>query len=146
MWISKLLLSVWNSCTSLCDVENDLETCCLIVGVVFLVANCVLLSNGYLPLFIWACHLHCIWDMVVVRGCTIFEGRIVRHDGYYISRDVSCAAKVTIIEGRVVRRDRCMDRYVPDGSRTERQRVCIVREDMHHYTWHCISWQYTFDY
>ena len=28
--------------------------------------------------------------MVVVRGCTIFEGRIARRDGYYISRDV-CA-------------------------------------------------------
>ena len=70
----------------------------------------------------------------MVRGCTIFEGRIARRDGYYISRDVSRAAKVTIIEGRVVRCDRCMDRYVPHGSRTERQRVCIVREDMHHYT------------
>ena len=32
-----------------------------------------------------------------------FEGRIARRDGYYISRDVSRAAKVTIIEGRVVR-------------------------------------------
>ena len=63
-----------------------------------------------------------------------FEGRIARRDGYYNLRDVSRAAKVTIIEGRVVRRYRCMDRYVPHGSRTERQRVCIVREDMHHYT------------
>ena len=62
------------------------------------------------------------------------------------SRDVLCAAKVTIIEGRVVRRDRCMDRYVPHGSRAERQRVCIVREDMHHYIWHCISWHCTFYY
>ena len=141
------MLSVRNSCISLCDVENDLETCCLFVGVVFLVVNCALLSNGYFLLLIWACHLHCNWDMVVVRGwCTIFEGRIARRDGYYISRDVSRAAKVTIIEGRVVRRDRCMDRYVPHGSRTERQRVCIVREDMHHYTWHCISWHYIFDY
>ena len=63
-----------------------------------------------------------------------FEGRIARRDGYYNSRDVSRAAKVTIIKGRVVRHDRCMDRYVPDGSRTERQWVCIVGEDMHHYT------------
>ena len=75
-----------------------------------------------------------------------FEGRIARCDGYYISRDVSRAAKVTIIEGRVVRRDRCMDRYVPPGSRTERQRVCIIRKDMHHYIWHCISWHCTFYY
>ena len=70
----------------------------------------------------------------------------MRRDGKYISRDisrvamdnisrdVSRAAMVTIIEGRVVRRDRCMDRYVPHGSRTERQRVCITRSDMHHYT------------
>ena len=107
--------------------------CCI------LVANCALLSNVYLLLFIWACHyLHCIWDMVVVRGCTIFEGRIARRNGYYISRDVSRAAMVTIIEGRVVHRDRCMDTYVPYGSRTQRQRVCITKSDMHHYTWHCI--------
>ena len=59
-------------------------------------------------------------------------GRIVRRDEYYISRDVSRVAMVTIIEGRVVRRDRCMDKDVPHGSRTERQRVCIVKEDMHH--------------
>ena len=46
--------------------------------------------------------MHCIRDMVVVRGlCTIFEGRIARRDGYYISRDVSRAAKVTILS-RVV--------------------------------------------
>uniref|UniRef100_M0ZVD0 Uncharacterized protein n=1 Tax=Solanum tuberosum TaxID=4113 RepID=M0ZVD0_SOLTU len=52
-----------------------------------------------------------------------FEGRIARRDGYYISRNVSRAAMVTIIEGRIARRDGCMDRYVPHGSRTERQRV-----------------------
>ena len=63
-----------------------------------------------------------------------FEGRIVRRDGYYISRDVSRAVMVTIIEGRVVRHDRYMDIYVPHGSQTERQRVCISRSDMHHYT------------
>ena len=63
-----------------------------------------------------------------------FEGRIAHRDGYYILRDISRAAMVTIIEGRVVHHDRCMDRYVPHGSQTERQRVCIVREDMHHYT------------
>ena len=63
-----------------------------------------------------------------------FEGRIARRDGYYISRDVSRAAMVTIIEGRVMRRDRCMDRYVPHGSLTKIQWVCIVKKDMHHYT------------
>ena len=55
-----------------------------------------------------------------------FEGRIARRDGYYISRDISRAAMFTIIEGRVVRREKCMDRYVPHGSRTERQRVCSL--------------------
>ena len=51
-----------------------------------------------------------------------------------IFRGMYRAAMVTIIEGRVVRRDRCMDRYVPHGSRTERQRMCITRLDMHYYT------------
>ena len=49
-----------------------------------------------------------------------FEGRIAHRDGYYISKNVSRAEMVTIIEGRVVRRDRCIARYVPHGSRTER--------------------------
>ena len=73
-----------------------------------------------------------------------FEGRIARRDGYYILKDVSRTVMVTIIEGRVVHRDRCMDRYVPHGSQTERQRVCITRSDMHHYTWHCIPLHCTY--
>ena len=96
---------------------------------------------------------HWLWQVL----CALRKNGYLR--GCTISRDVSRAAMDTIfrgtyraprrlllIEGRVVCRDRCMDRYVPHGSRTERQRVCIVREDMHHYTWHCISWHYTFDY
>ena len=118
----------------MCGVENDLETCCLFVSVVFLAVNCVLLSKWLSPHF----HLSMSIALYLRHDCGIrvyhFEGRIARRDGYYISRDVSRAAKVTIIEGRVVRRDRCMDRYVPHGSRTERQRVCITRSDMHHYT------------
>ena len=115
-------------------VENDLETCCLFVGVVLLVVNRVLLSKWLSPHF----HLSMSIALYLRHDCGIrmyhFEGRIVRRDGYYISRDISRAAVVTIIEGRVVRRDRCMDRYVLHGSRTERQRVCIARSDMHHYT------------
>uniref|UniRef100_M1DWW5 Uncharacterized protein n=1 Tax=Solanum tuberosum TaxID=4113 RepID=M1DWW5_SOLTU len=52
-----------------------------------------------------------------------FKGLIACRYGYYILRDVSRAAMVTIIEGHIARRDGCMDRYVPHGSRTERQRV-----------------------
>ena len=74
----------------------------------------------------------CIEKELVFKRMYHFEGSIARRDGYYISRNVSRAVMVTIIEDRVVRRDRCMDRYVPHGSRTERQRVCIVRKDMHH--------------
>ena len=118
----------------MCDVENDLETCCLFVGVVFLVVNRVLLSKWLSPHF----HLSMSIALYLRHGCGErmyhFEGRIAHRDGYYISRDVSRAAEVTIIEGRVVRCDRCMDRYVPHGSQTERQRVCIVWNDMHHYT------------
>ena len=66
------------------------------------------------------------------RWILYFEGCIARREGYYF------------IEGRVVRGDRCMDSYVPHGSRPERQRVCIVRKDTHHDIWHCISWNCTF--
>ena len=120
------MLSVRNSCISLCDVEN------LFVGVVFLLVNCALVSKWLSPHF----HLSMSFALYLRRGCGKrmyhFEGRIACLDGYYISRDVSRAVKVTAIEGRVVRRDRCMDRYVPHGSRTERQRMCITRSDMHH--------------
>ena len=61
----------------------------------------------------------CIEKEWVLKKIYHFEGRIA-------------AMMVTIMKGRVVRRDRCMDRYVPHGSRTERQRVCIVKKDMHH--------------
>ena len=101
-------------------------------------------QNGYLLIFIWACHLHCIWDMVVVRGCTIsrvvsraamdiiFRGTYHAPRRLLLSRVVSCAATDA------------WTTYVPHGSRTERQRVCILKKDMHHYIWHCISWHYTF--
>ena len=99
----------------MCGVENDLETCRLFVGVVFVVVNCTLLSKWLSPPF----HLSMSFALYLRHGCGKrmyhFEGRIARHDGYYNSRDVSRAVKVTIIEGRVVRRDRCMDRYVPMG-------------------------------
>ena len=61
-------------------------------------------QNGYLLIFIRASHLHCIWDMVVVRGCTIsrvvsrdamdiiFRGRYRAPRRLLLSRVVSCAA------------------------------------------------------
>ena len=109
-----------------------METCCLFVSVVSLAVNCVLLSKWLSPHF----HLSMSIALYLRYDCGIriyhFEGCIARRDGYYISRDVSRVVMVTIIEGRVVRRDRCMDRNVPHGSRTERHRVCIVKKDMHH--------------
>ena len=61
-------------------------------------------QNGYLLIFIRACHLHCIWDMVVVRGCSIsrvvsravmdilFWGTHHAPRMLVLSRVVSCAA------------------------------------------------------
>ena len=122
---------------------------------VCVVVNCAMLWKWSSPHYLCEHVIALFWDMVVKVLCALrkndnlkrmyhFEGRIARRDGYYISRDVSRAAMVTVIEGRVVRRDRCMDRYVPHGSRTERQRVCITRSDMHHYTWHCIPLHCTY--
>ena len=88
-----------------------METCGLFVSVVFLAVNCVFLLKWLSPHF----HLSMSIALYLRHDCGIrmyhFEGRIARRDGYYISRDVSHAAKITIIEGRVVRRDRCMDRH-----------------------------------
>ena len=76
-----------------------METCCLFVGVVFLVVNCVLLSKRLSPHF----HLSMSFALYLRYGCGKrmyhFEGHIACRDGFYISREVSCTAKVTIIEG-----------------------------------------------
>ena len=141
-----------------CCVEKGLKSCWIIVDVTLCLSIselCNVMKMVISSLFVWTCHLHysealvvtsvmCIEKEWVLKRMYHFEGRIARRDGYYSSRDVSRAAMVIIIDGRVVRRDRCMDRYVPHGSRTERQRVCITRSDMHHYPWHCIPLHYTY--
>ena len=112
-------------------------------------------ENGDILLFVWTCHLHYFetwwWKVLYalrknenLKRMYHFEGRIARRDRYYISRYISCTVMVTIIECHVMRCNRCMDRYVSHGSRTERQQVCITRSDMHHYTWHCIPLHCTY--
>ena len=108
-----------------------------------MVVNCAMLWKWSSPHYL--CELviciilrHWLWQVL----CALRNNGYLR--GCTISRDVSRAAMVTVIEGRVVHRDRCMDRYVPHGSRTERQRMCITRSDMHHYTWHCIPLHCTY--
>ena len=73
-------------------------------------------------------------DVLRAAMDTIIEGHIARH-----LRDVLRVAMVTIIEGRIARHDRCMEKYIHHGSRTDRKRVYIIRSDMHHYSLHCIS-------
>ena len=126
-------------------VEKGLKACWIIVDVTSCLCGCkvcdvmkVVISS----LFVRTCHLHYSEALIVKVLCALRKNGYLR--GCTISRDVSRAAMVTIIEGCVVRRDRCMDKYVPHGSRTERQRVCITRSDMHHYTWHCIPLHCTY--
>ena len=78
-----------------------------------------------------------------LRGCTI-------------SRNVSRVAMDIIFRGTyrtlqwLLYRGSCRaprqmhGQICPRGSRTERQRVCITRSDMHHYTWHCIPLHCTY--
>ena len=80
-----------------------------------------------------------------------FEGRVVLHDIYYGSTNVSHASTNSINERRVALhnkfyyrgcvtcRNACMYIYVPHCFRTEKQWVCIIRSDIHHYTWHWIA-------
>ena len=135
-----------------CCVEKGLKSCWIIVDVTSCLCSCELCDVTKMvisSLFVWTCHLHysetlvvtsvmCIEKEWVLKRMYHFERRIACRDEYYISRDVSRTVMVTNIKGRVVRLDRCMNRYVPHGSRTERQRVCITRSDMHHYPWHWI--------
>ena len=130
-----------------CCVEKGLKSCWIIVDVTSCLCGCELcdvMKMVISSLFVWTSHLHyseasvvtsvmCIEIEWVLKRMYHFEGRIVRRDWYYLSRDVSRAAMVTIIEGCVVHRDRCMNTYVPHGSQTERQRVCIVKKDASRY-------------
>ena len=120
--------------------------CCELCNVMKLVIS---------SLFGWTCHFYYfetwLWKVLCalrknenLKRMYHFQGIIVHRDEYYISRDVSRFMMVTNIEGHVVRRDRCMEKYVPHGSPTERQQVCITRSDMHHYTWHYISLHCTY--
>ena len=139
MWISCFVWCVHNKewCE---DLLSHCWYCCESCSVVKVVIS---------SLFVWTYHLNYfktwLWQVLCaltkkenIKMMYHFEGRIARCDGYYISRDESRAVMVTIIEGLVVRCDRCMDKYVPHGSRTKRQRMCTTKLDMHHYTWHCI--------
>ena len=138
-----------------CLCEKSLKACWIIVDVISCLCCselCNVMKMIIFSSFVWTCHLHYfdtwLWQVLCalrknenLKRMYNFEGCIARRDGYYISRDVSRAAMV-IIEDRVVHRDRCIDRYVPHESQTERQRVCITRSDMHYYTWHCITHTY----
>ena len=90
---------------------------------------------------------HWLWQVL----CALRKNGYLK--GCTISRDVSRIVMDTIFRGTYhaprrllyrLRRGRRLDRYVPHGSPTERQRVCITRLDMHHYPWHCISLHCTY--
>ena len=139
-------------------VEKGLKACWIIVNVISCLSCCEMcnfIKMIIFSLFVWTCHLHYseTWSWQVsyalrengnLNRMYHFEGRLKRRVGYYISRDVSRATTVSFFYGRVMCRDRCMERYIPHGSYTERMRVRITRSDMHHYTWHCIPWHYTY--
>ena len=146
-----LIVCVW-------CIEKGLKACWIVVDVISCLCCCELCNVTKMvisSIFVCTCHLHYsetwLWQVLCalrnnenLKRMYHFEGRIVHRDGYYISRDVSHIAMVTIIKGHIARRDGCINRYVPHGSRTERQRVCITRSDMHHYTWHCIPLHCTY--
>ena len=133
--------------------ENDLKgllnhcwCCCELCNAMKMVMS---------SLFSWTWHYHFFetwwWKVLCalrknenLKRMYHFEGRIARRDGYYISRDVSRATMVTIIEGSCRAPRQMHGQICPHGSRTERQRVCITRSDMHHYNWHCIPLHYTY--
>ncbi len=60
---------VWKACWLIVDVVSRLYCCEL----------CIVMKMVISSLFVWTCHLHWFWDMIVIGGCTI-------------SRDVSRAA------------------------------------------------------
>ena len=121
--------------------ENYLKAYCLFVDVasqLYCCELCLVMKMVISLLYLWTCHLHyCetwLWQVLCalrknekLKRMYHFKDRIARRDEYYILRDVSRTAIVTIIKDCIARRDGCMDWYVPHGSRTERQRMCITR-------------------
>ena len=137
-------------CIFLCNVENNLKAYCYLLMLYYscIVINCVLLSKWLFPYYLFE-YVICtayetwLWWVLCDKRMYHFEGRIAHHDEYYILKNVSRVTMITIIKSRITCRDGCMERYVPHGSQTERQRVCIIRSDMHQCIWHFISWHCT---
>ena len=148
MFVCDVLRMVWKICWIIVDVVSWL-CCCELCNAIKMVIS---------SLFVWTCHMHCsetwLWKML----CELRKNKKLRV--WTISMDVSCAAMNTIFrgtyralrwilyfEGRITHRigyyyrgsyhtSRWMHRQIClCGSRTKRQRVCITRSDMHHYTW-----------
>ena len=123
-WLGDLLLICW------CCIP-----CCLLRSVIKMVISSFSLSMSF--------------SLYLRHGCGKriyhFEGRIVSRDRYYILRDVS-RRKGYYYRGSCRAPWQMHGQICPHGSRTEWQRVCIVKKDMHHYIWHCISWHCTFYY
>ena len=122
------------------------KACWIIVDVV---VNCAMLWKWSSPRNFCDMSFHCceprLWQVL----CTLrknkklkrmyhFEVRITRRDGYYILRDISHDAMVLL--SRVVAHA-AMDAWTDMSliGPTLRHNECIIRSDMHHYTWHWIS-------
>ena len=73
------------------------------------------------------------------RCILYFKGCIARRDRYNIYRGMYMRHDEYYYRGTCRDRDICMDKYIFHGFGTERQRVCIIRLNMHHYIWHNIS-------
>ena len=67
-----------------------------------------------------------------------FEKRVKHRDRCYDFSGMMYATIDSIIEGCVTCHKKCIDNYVPHGTQTQRNRVCIARLDMYYYTWHGI--------
>ena len=138
-------------------VEKVLKACWIIVDVISRLCGCELcnvMKMVIFSLFVWTCHLRyyealvvtsvmCIEKEWVLKRMYHFEGCIARRDGHYILRDLS-PRDGYYYRGSCRAPRQMHGQICPPWSRTERQRVCITRSDMHHYTWHCIPLNCTY--
>ena len=115
---------------------NHCWCCCELCNVMKMFIS--LLFCEHVICIVLLCYETWLWQLL----CALIKNeklkKMYHFEGFIVRRDV------TNIEGRVVCCDRCMDSYVPHGSWTARQRVCITTSDMYHYTWHCIPLHCTY--
>ena len=98
--------------------------------------NCAMLQKCHLIIICVNISFALFWDMVVTSFMCIEKEWELKVDATF--RGTYITPQWIPFQGSCRAHRHMHGQIYPHGSRNERQRVCITRSDIHHYTWHCI--------